>query len=341
MTSLPLLSPPSDGITSLSFSLTTTKLCVSSWDKTVRLYETMSTDADTRTSGPGPVSHTGSLLCSFTQSSGVLCARVSNDARWMYAAGMDKELVSYDVSTGMGTVLGMHEAGIRCLEEWNEGGMLITGGWDKNVKFWDKRANKAQATALQTGKVFAMCMSGNRVVVATSDRQINIYDVRNTTNPEQMRMSMLQHQTRCVRSSPDGKMFVVSSIEGRIAVEYFDESPAEQAKKYSFKCHRATSGENQIVYPVNALAFHPKFGTFASGGCDGLVCVWNAELKKRTSQLPPFPTSIAALDFDSTGELLAIASSYTYEQGQKEHPADAIYIRRVTESEVKSRPKHE
>ena len=23
------------------------------------------------------------------------------------------------------------------------------------------------------------------------------------------------------------------------------------------------------VYPVNALAFHPKWGTFATGGCDG------------------------------------------------------------------------
>ena len=65
---------------------------------------------------------------------------------------------------------------------------------------------------------------------------------------------------------------MVSSIEGRVAVEYFDPSPAEQAKKYAFKCHRSTQNETQYVYPVNAIAFHPHFGSFATGGCDTLVC---------------------------------------------------------------------
>ncbi len=75
----------------------------------------------------------------------------------------------------------------------------------------------------------------------------------------------------------------------------------------------------QYVFPVNALAFHPTHGTFATGGCDALVCVWDGELKKRVSQLPPYPTSIAALDFNYDGSLLAVASSYTWEEGEKEY----------------------
>jgi cell cycle arrest protein BUB3 len=37
------------------------------------------------------------------------------------------------------------------------------------------------------------------------------------------------------------------------------------------------------VYPVNAIAFHPIHGTFATGGCDGNVYTWDGENKKRVS----------------------------------------------------------
>jgi hypothetical protein len=51
--------------------------------------------------------------------------------------------------------------------------------------------------------------------------------------------------------------YATASVEGRIAVEYFDPSPAAQEKKYAFKCHRQTIDEVDHVWPVNALAFHP------------------------------------------------------------------------------------
>lgn len=41
---------------------------------------------------------------------------------------------------------------------------------------------------------------------------------------------------------------------------------AVQARRYAFKCHRKSDTGTDTVYPVNALAFHPVFGTFASGG---------------------------------------------------------------------------
>jgi hypothetical protein len=53
--------------------------------------------------------------------------------------------------------------------------------------------------------------------------------------------------------------YATASVEGRIAVEYFDPSPATQAKKYAFKCHRHTVEDVDQVYPVNALAFHPVY----------------------------------------------------------------------------------
>ena len=51
--------------------------------------------------------------------------------------------------------------------------------------------------------------------------------------------------------------YATGSVEGRIAVEYFDPDPKVQEKKYAFKCHRQTIDDVDHVWPVNALAFHP------------------------------------------------------------------------------------
>lgn len=111
------------------------------------------------------------------------------------------------------------------------------------------------------------------------------------------------------------------------------------------------------VYPVNALAFHPVHGTFASGGCDGLVNIWDGQNKKRLCQFRKYPTSVASLAFSRNGSKLAIASSYTckaggargagadrfalVEEGEKDHPVDEIFIRAVSDSEAKPKPKKE
>ena len=124
----------------------------------------------------------------------------------------------------------------------------------------------------------------------------------------------------------------MGSIEGRIAVEYFKESAG---KKYAFKCHRVGT----TVYPVNSLGFHPKFHTFASGGCDGTVCVWDHVAKKKLTTFPKFPTSVARVCFNRTGDRCAVASSYTFEEGEKDGGGDEIYVRECLTGEVRGKVK--
>lgn len=100
------------------------------------------------------------------------------------------------------------------------------------------------------------------------------------------------------------------------------------------QCHRKTENGKQVLYPVNCLAFHPRYGTFATGGCDGLVNVWDGANKKRISVYPAYATSIAALAFSAAGDKLAVAASYTFEEGEKDHPPDAIFVRHVQPQEV-------
>jgi len=49
-----------------------------------------------------------------------------------------------------------------------------------------------------------------------------------------------------------------------------------------------------------------------------------------------YPTSISSLAFSNDGSVLAIASSYQYEEGETaDKPDDSIFIRKVSDQETK------
>jgi cell cycle arrest protein BUB3 len=191
------------------------------------------------------------------------------------------------------------------------------------------------------------------VVVAMTARLVNIYDLGAVSDalhsnsaadiaPWQQRESSLKFLTRAVACMPNDAGYATSSIEGRVAVEWFEDSAESQARKYAFKCHRQTApeGDGDIVYPVNALAFHPVYGTFASGGGDGTVALWDAEAKRRMKQYQKFPNSVAALAFSYDGKYLAVGVCPGFETGQEDYSGEGqtkIFIRELSETEAKGK----
>lgn len=111
--------------------------------------------------------------------------------------------------------------------------------------------------------------------------------------------------------------YATASVEGRIAVEYFDPAPTVQEKKYAFKCHRQTIDDVDHVWPVNTLAFHPTYNTFASGGSDTTVSIWDHKVKKRLRQYTRYNAPVAALAFSADGARLAVGASYTWDAGEE------------------------
>ena len=117
------------------------------------------------------------------------------------------------------------------------------------------------------------------------------------------------------------------------------------------------------IYPVNAISFHREYNTFATGGSDGLVNIWDGANKKRLCQFHKYPTSVSrsvrllqsfakssdqiiisltviffSLSFSNDGTVLAIASSYMFENVDNPPdplPEDAIFIRHVSDQETK------
>ena len=167
-----------------------------------------------------------------------------------------------DFNSGQDTVLGKQEDTVRCLAYSSEDNMLVSGSWDKTVQMYDPRAPSANhaslASYVQPSKVFSLDVAkGHKLVVAMAGRHVYIYDLRNMKETLQRRESSLKFMTRMVRCMPNGEGYASSSIEGRVAVEFFDPDPEVQKRKYAFKCHRQTIDGVDTVYPVNALAYHP------------------------------------------------------------------------------------
>ena len=83
---------------------------------------------------------------------------------------------------------------------------------------------------------------------------------------------------------------------------------------FSFRCHRdgAPAARDSSVYAVNAISFHPIFGTFATAGSDGGFTFWDKDSKQKlkvfNKQLGPISTAA----FNRTGTIYAYAVSYDW-----------------------------
>ena len=352
---------PSDIISSIKFASSGRKFLASSWDRYVYVYHITESGA--------------SLAQKIQHRAPVLDAVWGEDEDVIYSGGLDWDVrrsYSFDIvcfvlitgridlKTSEQTVISSHSAAAHALAFSKDHQILISSSWDSTINIHHTSTspeNRHLSTLKLRQKPFSISLSKTKLVVAMASRALDVYSLESfveaaTTSkpsaenpflvfePWQKRESSLKFQTRAVACMPNDQGYASSSIEGRVAVEWFDPSAESQAKKYAFKCHRQPASDGSgidIVYPVNALAFHPVHGTFASGGGDGFVAVWDGITKRRIRQYQRFPASIAGLDFSSDGKYLVIAVSPGFEDGKEGEGAGEvrIFVRELNESETK------
>ncbi|KAJ2909924.1 mitotic spindle checkpoint protein Bub3 [Coemansia aciculifera] len=316
-----LAQPPSDGISQVLFHPTdASQLLVGSWDQQVRVYDT---DANRLVS-----SH-------HEHKAAVLGIAYGNDCA--FSGGLDRRLLAWEGGYTQTREIGRHDGEVSAVEFALAHNILFSGSWDRTLRAWDARLQTraaAIATLAMDERVYSMSAQGDLLAVALAGRKLLIYDARKLDSPLEVRESSLKYPTRCVQLMPDCAGFVGSSVEGRVAVEYFH---GVDRQNYAFKCHRQPSNDDGVdmVYPVNAVAFHPVHHTFVTGGSDGVVSLWDPDNKKRLKQYQGYAASISSLSFNVSGNALAVASSYTYEEGEKDHPPDAIWIKPISDTETK------
>lgn len=314
------LSPaPTDGVTRVAFSKNGKRLLYSTWNGTLAIH----------------CPSTGLLEAEGTVPS--KCALL--DASWagdgsdtVAVAALDGRVLESDASMTKWNVVGCHaDSAARGVVHNANHRVLISGGWDGFLRFWDPRARDSSTLSEKDigGKCFGLAQCGAESVIAiTSARHVVIVDVRKTSEFVHDKVpNALSYQLRGISANADGTRYVVGSTEGKVALEW----PLDPKRAYSFRCHRVDG----LSFPINCIAHNARFGSFATGGGDGHVAIWDAERKKRVVQYSRESTSIASLDFSADSNSIAVAVSYTFEEGEKDHPPDSICIRYGLANDIK------
>eukprot|EP00186_Timspurckia_oligopyrenoides_P004301 CAMPEP_0182449732 /NCGR_PEP_ID=MMETSP1172-20130603/36316_1 /TAXON_ID=708627 /ORGANISM="Timspurckia oligopyrenoides, Strain CCMP3278" /LENGTH=318 /DNA_ID=CAMNT_0024647099 /DNA_START=54 /DNA_END=1007 /DNA_ORIENTATION=- len=295
--------PPNDGISSMAFSPSALRpknfLVAGSWDNQVRCWEVQQSG---QTVPVGMINHDAP----------VLSVAWSTDGSAIFSAGCDKTAKMWSPATNQQQLVAQHDAPIKSVlyvsDMGNGSPCIITGSWDKSVKYWDIRQPTGSpiGSVPMSERVYSMDAVGNLLVVATADRKILIYDVRKPTTPYFEKLSMLKYQTRVVSCFPDQTGFAVGSVEGRVSIDHVSE--ADKKNDFAFKCHR----DDGAIYAVNSIAFHEGYGTLATAGSDGGFTFWDKDAKQRLKQFQKLPYPISTSCFNSEGNIYAYAVSYDW-----------------------------
>lgn len=198
---------------------------------------------------------------------------------------------------------------------------LVTGSWDRTVKFWDCRAPTPVCTheGVKLERVRAMSSVYPLAAVLCSPSAstgVGTLYLIDLNAPDRMYRSMapnLYYPATTVCCTLQGDAVLVGGVEGRVAVHYAEEK-VDATERFSFKTHRVEPD----VFPVNAISVNPAFGSFVTAGSDGSIASWCKDSKvrinfilKHTVHAPP----VTATAFNATGELLAYAQCYDWTKG--------------------------
>lgn len=304
---------PTDSISSISFSPKSNLFVASSWDKKVYLYDAAA-DALSCTA-KGSTTHEGPALC----------AAWNNDGTKIYSGGTDCKARCWDLEggdTATSIQVAQHGAGITKMSWIEEMKALLTGSWDKSLKYWDTRSPSPAITINLTERLYAMDSLFPILVAATADRSVFLYDLRHPGPFHELKRytSPLKYQSKSVSLFPNKAGFALGSIEGRVAVHHVEDKDA--SANFIFKCHRVGSD----IFSVNSISFHP-FGTFATAGSDGTFNFWDKDAKQRLKAFPKASMPIPAATFNNDGSIFAYAVSYDWSKGSEFYnSSDSNYI---------------
>ncbi|KAK8099077.1 Poly(A)+ RNA export protein [Apiospora kogelbergensis] len=299
--------PPEDTVTDLVFSPAAEILAVSSWDKKVRVYEIDN-------SGQSQGKH------AYDHEAPVFSVDFSKDGTKLVSAGADKQAKLCDLGGNLQTQqVAAHDAPIKCAKFFespqSNSTMLVTGSWDKTIKYWDLRQSTPVGTVTAQERIYSMDVRNNLLVVGTADRYINVVNLQDPLKFYKTLQSPLKWQTRVEKDA---------------------------TSNFSFKCHRdPPQGNITNVYSVNDISFHPQHGTFSTAGSDGTFHFWDKDAKHRLKGYPTVGGSIVATTFNASGSIFAYAVGYDWSKGHQGNNAqypNKVMLHPVQGDECKPRP---
>ncbi|KAM7530434.1 hypothetical protein LguiB_033844 [Lonicera macranthoides] len=301
--------PIGDAVSRILFAPHSNNLLISSWDSSLRLYDVSSSQVRLEVSSEAAL-----LDCCFQSELLAL------------SAGSDGSIRRYDLHSGIEDIIGNHDDLAMCVECSDETCLVISAGWDKKLRFWDTRSEKTIGCLNILGvEVESMSLYGTILMVAVGS-SVTMYDLRTIKKSVHTKESCMNIRIKCVCPTISSEGFAVGSIDGRVALEYFDPSNSN-TEGYAFRCHPKAKDGRYHLAAVNDIAFNPSFyGAFVTGDNEGYVIAWDAQSKKRLLELPRYPNSVASLSYNHGGQLLAVASNCTYQEANEKEEPPQIFV---------------
>lgn len=193
----------------------------------------------------------------------------------------------------------------------NTDSVLIASDRNRFLYLFDDKTNKVSASYKTDKQMTQMKVIDNKSLVCPDKETITFYDIRQMAKPYLAIANMMKTEIASIGCIPKEAM-LYGSIEGKIAVEYFDTS---KSLNYSFKCHRIETDTKIKVYSVNAIEYDSTNDLFYSGGSDGFVYCWNNKKRKKLFKCEQYSEPISHLAIKASKGILAIGLSWLNEDG--------------------------
>uniref|UniRef100_A0A0D9VZ91 Uncharacterized protein n=1 Tax=Leersia perrieri TaxID=77586 RepID=A0A0D9VZ91_9ORYZ len=301
--------PVAGAASRLRFAPSSNNLLVSSWDSGLRVY-----DADASELRMEVKSEASLLDCCF------------QDEAVALSGGSDGSITRYDLHSGAQGTVGLHDEVVSCIEFSQTTGQVVTGTLDNKLMFWDTQTKNVSPNSIIVldSDVVSLSVRGMYILAAV-DREVHIYDTRNLTGPVKAKYSPVEYHIRSLHSSPEWNGYAVGSVDGVVAMKYFDHG-TDSDNGYIFRCHPKSRDGRSSLVPINSIAIHPFDRTFVTGDNEGYAIAWDAQSKKKLNEFPIYSGSVASIVFNYSGQLFAVVSNFTREQADKLVEEHQIYF---------------
>ncbi|XP_021910287.1 mitotic checkpoint protein BUB3.3 isoform X2 [Carica papaya] len=203
---------------------------------------------------------------------------------------------------------------------------LLISSWDSCIRLYDVDSSLLRFESPNEAALLDCCFENDFTAFsAGSDGLITRYDLH-----EGVRYTIGNHDdlATCIGYSGETQ-YAAGSVDGRVALETSSRSSLNKTG-YIFRCHPKSRDGRFHLVSVNDIRFNPVInGAFVTGDNEGYVIGWDAQSKRRLFELPKFPNSVASISYNHGGQLLAVASSRTYQGANEIEEPPQLFMHKV------------
>ena len=313
---------PGDTISSLAWAPNVAHriFACSSWDSKIRLYDTVIQNMQQK----GLVQK-----AIFNVEDPCISMAWSDDMTKLFAGCINNTIKAFDPSTGQSIDIGKHDAAAKDMFWLQSANMLLTTSFDKTLRFWDLRQPNPAAGFQLNHKIYCADLSGSLLCLGLSDEKIlvvnlpHIQNMLGKSNLDYIDSPLGQSsQLTCIGFFTDGSGIGTASHDGRANLSKLDADSNGKPKLgniMTFKCHKVdtgTGGNQQMLYPVHGIGFHPKAKNFVyTAGGEGNIFFWDYGAKNKITSFNYKGIPVTKVKMSPDGLLMAYALGYDWAKG--------------------------